>query len=92
MQLSFSRNNQFVADGYISAQLRVVDVANANDVTTLLNGRVGLYLFHLFLTVASQPVSRLNVSGHLHLVGASGPYLNASGTGAHVQIYRARHL
>src|ERR1017187_9979934 len=84
-QLSFRGHDQFVANGYISPQLGIFNLANANFVAALLDWRIRLQAFYFFLWIAAEPFHRADSAGDSYLAGASRRHFDATGTGAYVE-------
>ena len=58
-------------------QLRIVDVADANVVSALLNGRIALDLFNPLLSIpAAEPFVRGNAPHHVDLIRSTAMYLD----------------
>ena len=54
-QLGFRGDGHFIADGNVVPQFRVVNVADADVIAALLDGRVGLQPLDLVLGISSEP-------------------------------------
>ena len=57
-QVGLRRNHHLVADGNVAPQFRIIDVADADVIAALLDGRVRLDPFDLFLGISSKPFRR----------------------------------
>ncbi len=77
-KFGLSRHDDFITDGNIVLELRVIKMADANTVAALLDGRILLDPLYLFFPIAPEPVSGLDVPGHLNLIGAPGVYLDTA--------------
>src|SRR5271168_3996213 len=90
-QLRLRRYHEFIADRNVVEQLRVITVANANVIATLLNRRVLLDLLYLSLAIAPEPIRHFDVRADLHLTGSSGAHMHRPRSRAQVNIGRTSH-
>src|SRR5947207_14217478 len=70
----------------------IVNVANADVISALLDGRVGLETFDLLVGVIAKPLSRPDMSDDVHFGGVPGAHINGSRPGFHLQIHTPAHF
>src|SRR5260370_20747140 len=90
-QLGAGRNHDVVADRNVAAQVRIVNVADSDVISALLDGRIAFQLLHSVFR-RSHPVAGADVSGDAHLAGAAGANVDAAGTGFALQVHGAIDL
>src|SRR5438128_2086157 len=90
-QLGAGRNHHVVADRNVSAQVRIVNVADSDVISALLDGRIAFQLLHSVFR-RSHPVAGADVSGDTHLAGAAGANVDGAGTGFDLQVHGAIDL
>src|SRR5260370_23194597 len=90
-QLGAGRNHDVVADRNVAAQVGIVNVADSDVISALLDGRIAFQLLHSVFRGA-HPVAGADVSGDAHLAGAAGANVDAAGTGFALQVHGAIDL
>ena len=89
---AFGHRN-FIADRNVVLKLGVVNVPDANIVSTLLNWRIVLQFLHPFFCVpAAEPFVGRDTSNYMYLVRAAAMYLNRTGAGFNLQIHSPSDL
>ena len=73
-------------------ELRVINVADTDLITALLDRRVRLDPLDLVLGVSSKPFTGANVSLDLYLTEAAGAHLDSARTRTEVKMHRSSHL
>src|SRR6266496_861807 len=93
-QLGAGWNFYLVADGDVASELRIVDVADTNVVSALLDGRIAFDLLNTLLGVstAEHPFARINAASDFDLVGTPRANVDGAGTGFHLQVYSSGHI
>src|SRR5450432_324034 len=86
-QLCVRGHYHVVADGNVVTKLRVVNVADADVVPALLNGRVVFQLLHPAFG-GSHPVAVADVSGDVDFAGTAGAHMDGAGAGFDLQVHR----
>src|SRR5581483_2316974 len=63
--LSAGWNRDLVTDGDVVLELRIIDVADANIISALLDWRIVFQFLDLFFCVIVKPLARINVTDHM---------------------------
>src|SRR5260370_7175782 len=87
-QLGAGRNHDVVADRNVAAQVRIVNVADSDVISALLDGRIAFQLLHSVFRGA-HPVAGADVSGDTHLAGAAGANVEGAGTAFDLHVHGA---
>ena len=87
MQLRVCGDHQFIADRNIAPELGIVDVADANIVAALLDGRIALKTLNALFGVSAKPFAGIDASDYLYFIGIAGGHVDRAGAGFNLQVH-----